>query len=412
MEVAMEVLYARCCGIDVHKGSLVACLRLQEGRRKHAEVQSFGTTTAEILRLHAWLLTAGCTHVAMESTGVYWQPVFNLLEGSFEVVLANAHHIKAVPGRKTDVKDCEWLADLLAHGLIRASFIPPASIRELRDLTRHRKRLIRDRVNAANRIHKLLEGANIKLGNVVTDVLGVSGRAMLNALVAGETDPTRLANLARGSLTPKKRALAEALRGRFTPHHGFLLGQILTQLDQLAALVTSCDQRITAIAEPFAARIERLQTVVGVGRRSAEVMVSEIGVDMTRFATAAHLASWARICPGTHESAGKRRRAGTGTGNNWLRTTLLESAWAASHSRGSYLGAQYRRISKRRGPKRAAIAVAHSILVIAYHILRDDVAFADLGADYFDRMNSTKAKRYHLRRLEELGCDVSKVTAA
>jgi transposase len=408
----MEVLHARCCGIDVHKESLVACLRQQEGRRKHAEVQSFGTTTAEILRLHAWLSAAACTHVAMESTGVYWQPVFNLLEGSFGVVLANAHHIKAVPGRKTDVKDCEWLADLLAHGLIRASFIPPASIRELRDLTRHRKSLIRDRVKAANRVHKLLEGANIKLGNVVSDVLGVSGRAMLNALVAGETDPTRLASLARGSLTPKVKQLAETLRGRFTAHHGFLLGQILTQLDQLAALVASCDVRITEIAHPFEAQIQRLQTVVGVGRRSAEVLVSEIGVDMSRFATSAHLASWARICPGTHESAGKRRSAGTGTGNNWLRTTLLESAWAASHSRGSYLSAQYRRISKRRGPKRAAIAVAHSILVIAYYILRDDVAFADLGADYFDRMNSTKARRYHLRRLEELGCDVSKVTAA
>lgn len=408
----MDVLYARCCGIDVHKESLVACVRVQEGRRKHTEVRTFGTTTAEILRLHAWLSEAQCTHIAMESTGVYWQPVFNLLEGSFVVVLANAHHIRAVPGRKTDVKDCEWLADLLAHGLIRASFIPPAAIRELRDLTRHRKSLIRDRVKTANRVHKLLEGANIKLGNVVTDVLGVSGRAMLDALVAGETDATRLASFARGSLCPRKTQLAEALRGRFTAHHQFLLGQLLTQLDQLAALAASCDARITDLAHPFAVHIERLQTVVGVGRRSAEVIVSEIGIDMTRFATSAHVASWARICPGTHESAGKRRSAGTGTGNNWLRTTLLESAWAASHSRGSYLGAQYRRISKRRGPKRAAIAVAHSILVIAFHILRDEVRFKDLGADYFDRMNSTQAKRYHLRRLQELGCDVSKVTAA
>lgn len=408
----MEVLHARCCGIDVHKASLVACLRVQDGRRRHAEVQSFGTTTAEILRLHAWLSAAGCTHVAMESTGVYWQPVFNLLEGSFGVVLANAHHIKAVPGRKTDVKDCEWLADLLAHGLIRASFIPPASIRALRDLTRHRKSLIRDRVKAANRVHKLLEGANIKLGTVVTDVLGVSGRAMLDALVAGETDPVKLATLARGSLVPKAKVLADALRGHFTPHHGFLLGQILTQLDQLAVMVSQCDERIVNATRPLAPHIEHLQTIVGVGRRSAEVLVSEIGVDMSRFATSAHLASWARVCPGTHESAGKRRSAGTGTGNNWLRTTLLESAWAASHSRGSYLGAQYRRISKRRGPKRAAIAVAHSILVIAYHILRDSVAFQDLGADYFDRLNTTKAKAYHLRRLAELGCDVSGIAAA
>jgi transposase len=343
---------------------------------------------------------------------VYWQPVFNLLEGSFGVVLANAHHIKAVPGRKTDVKDCEWLADLLAHGLIRASFIPPASIRELRDLTRHRKSLIRDRVKAANRVHKLLESANIKLGNVVSDVLGVSGRAMLDALVAGETDPKTLATRARGSLIPKATQLAEGLRGRFTAHHAFLLGQILTQLDQMAALVARCDARITEVARPLASHIERLQTIIGVGRRSAEVIVSEIGIDMSRFASSAHLASWARLCPGLHESAGKRRSTGTGTGNNWLRTTLLESAWAASHSRGSYLGAQYRRISKRRGPKRAAIAVAHSILVIAYHVLREGVAFQDLGTDYFDRMNSTKAKRYHLRRLEELGCDVSKIIAA
>jgi transposase len=408
----MEVLYPRCCGIDVHKESLVACLRVQDGRRTRRDVQSFGTTTAAILRLHAWLSETECTHVAMESTGVYWQPVFNLLEGSVGVILANAHHIKAVPGRKTDVKDCEWLADLLAHGLIRASFIPPAEIRQLRDLTRHRKSLIRDRVKAVNRVHKLLEGANIKLGNVVSDVLGVSGRAMLDALVAGETDPAQLAKLARGSLTPKATQLGEALRGRFTSHHAFLLGQILTQLDQLAALVTACDVRITELAQPFAAHLDRLQTIVGVGRRSAEVLVSEIGVDMSRFATSAHLASWARICPGTHESAGKRRSAGTGTGNNWLRTTLLESAWAASHSRHSYLGGQYRRISKRRGPKRAAIAVAHSILVIAYHVLRNGVVFQELGADYFDRLNSHKARRYHLRRLEELGCDVSKIVAA
>jgi transposase len=408
----MEVLHPRCCGIDVHKTTVVACLRLQDGRRARMELRQFGTTTAELLRLHEWLSTAACTHVAMESTSVYWKPVFNLLESSFEVVLANAHHIKAVPGRKTDAKDCEWLADLLAHGLIRASFIPPAAIRELRDLTRHRKSLIRDRVKAANRVHKLLETANIKLGNVVTDVLGVSGRAMLNALVHGETDPARLASLAKGCLIPRVKQLAEALQGRFTPHHGFLLRQLLTQLDQLASLVGECDARILELAKPFEPHIERLQTIVGVGRRSAEVIVSEIGVDMSHFASSGHLASWARICPGSHQSAGKRRSVGTGTGNNWLRTTLLESAWAASHSRHSYLGAQFRRINKRRGPKRAAIAVAHSILVIAYHVLRDGVGFHDLGADYFDRMDTTKLKRYHLRRLAELGCDVSTVTWA
>jgi transposase len=408
----MEVIHPRCCGIDVHKESVVACLRLHQGRRAKTEVRRFGTTTGELLRLHEWLSQAGCTHVAMESTSVYWKPVFNLLEGSFEVVLANAYHIKAVPGRKTDVKDCEWIADLLAHGLIRASFIPPLAIRELRDLTRHRKSLVRDRVKATNRVHKLLETANIKLANVVSDVLGVSGRAMLDALVAGETDPEHLAKLARGSLMPKVKPLTEALCGRFTSHHAFLLGQMLTQLDQQAALIARCDVRILEIAKPFEPEIQRLQTIVGVGRRSAEVLVSEIGVDMSQFSTAGHLASWARICPGNYESAGKRRNVSTGTGNNWLRTVLLECAWAAAHSRTSYLGAQFRRINKRRGPKRAGIAVAHSILVIAYHMLRHGVDFHDLGADYFDRMNTAKLKRYHLRRLAELGCDVSSLTTS
>jgi transposase len=345
----------------------------------------------------------------MESTGVYWQPVFNLLEGSVTVVLANAQHIKAVPGRKTDVRDCEWLAELLAHGLIRASFIPPAGIRALRDLTRHRKSLLRDRVKTTNRIHKLLETANIKLATVVSDLVGVSGRAMLRAMAEGETDPERLAALGRGSLVRKKQPLTEALRGRFTDHHAFLLTQLLAQLDHFAALIEACDVQITTVALPVQAHIERLQTIVGVGPRSAQVIVSEVGVDMSRFASSAHLASWARICPGTHESAGKRRSAGTGTGNNWLRTTLLESAWAASHSHTSYLGARYRRINKRRGPKRAAIAVAHTILVIAYHILRDEVAFQDLGPAYFDRLDDGRQKRYYLRRLAALGCDVSHV---
>lgn len=403
----MEIVRPRCCGIDVHKESVVACLRIQEARRARTEVRRFGTTTGELLQLHAWLAEAGCTHVAIESTSIYWKPVFNLLEGSFEVVLANAYHVKAVPGRKTDVKDCEWLADLLAHGLIRGSFIPPPEIRALRDLTRHRKSLLRDRVAAVNRVHKLLESANIKMGNVMTDVMGVSGRAMLNALVAGERSPETLSQLARGCLIPRKQALAEALRGTFTEHHAFLLGQILTQTDQLAALIANCDERIAALMASHEGEGRRLETIPGVGRRSAEVLISEIGVDMSRFGSAGHLASWARICPGTHESAGKRRGTGTGVGNNWLRTTLLESAWAASHSKKTYLGAQFRRIAKRRGPKRAAIAVAHSILVVAYYILRDGKEYHDLGPNYFDRVNVAKLRRYHLRRLADLGCDVS-----
>ena len=403
----MEIVHPRCCGIDVHKASVVVCLRMQESRRARTEVRRFGTTTAELLHLHAWLSEAGCTHIAIESTSIYWKPVFNVLESSFELVLANAYHVKAVPGRKTDVKDCEWLADLLAHGLIRASFIPPPEIRALRDLTRHRKSLLRDRVAAVNRIHKLLESANIKLASVMTDVMGVSGRAMLNALADGERDPEKMSQLARGCLVPRIHALAEALRGTFTDHHAFLLRQILTQTDQLTALISACDARIAELMAPHDEAVRRLQAIPGVGRRSAEVLISEIGVDMSRFPSGGHLASWARICPGTHESAGKRRGTATGVGNNWLRTTLLESAWAASHTKKSYLGTQFRRIAKRRGPKRAAIAVAHSILVIVYHLLRDGGEYQDLGPDHFDRMNVMKLRRYHLRRLADLGCDVS-----
>ena len=408
----MDAIHARCCGIDVHRETLVACLRVQEGRRKRAEVRSFGATTAEIRRLRAWLSDEGCSHVAMESTGVFWVPVFNLLEDGFEIVLANAQHIKAVPGRKTDVRDCEWLAELLAHGLIRASFIPPPAIRALRDLTRHRKSLIRDRARVLNRVHKLLESANVKLGTVVTHLDGVSGRAMLQALVGGETDPSRLASLARGTLRSKGARLSAALEGRVTDHHRFLLGQLLRQLDDAAALIALCDTRIREVTRPLEASLERLETIVGIGRRAAEVIVSEIGTDMSRFASSAHLASWARLCPGTHQTAGKRRPVSTGLGNNWLRTTLVESAWAASRARRSYLSVQYRRISRRRGTKRAALAIAHRLLVIAYYVLRDGVVYRDLGPDHFDRLNATKAKHYHLKRLAELGCDVSRISAA
>jgi transposase len=408
----MEVLYPRCCGLDVHRETVVACVRVQDHRRKRTEVRSFGTTTSALLELHRWLTEEGCTHVAMESTGIFWQPVFNLLEGTFVVILANAQHIKAVPGRKTDVKDCEWLADLLAHGLIRASFIPPPEIRALRDLTRHRKSVIRDRARVINRIHKLLETANIKLGTVVTHLDGVTGRAILKALAAGETDPGRLAAFARGTLRSKQRALTATLEGRFTVHHRFLLTQLLAQLDHGATLIAECDARILELTRPLEPHLERLQTIAGIGRRSAEVIVSEIGVDMTRFASSAHLASWARVCPGTHESAGKRRPAAAGLGNQWLRTALVESAWAAARSQRTYLSTQYRRISRRRGSKRAALAIAHRLLVIVYHVLREEVPFADLGANYFDRLNATRAKRYHLQRLTELGCDVSGVSAA
>src|SRR3989449_426118 len=403
----MEVIHPRCCVIDIHKESVVACLRLQEGRRVKTEVRRFGTTTAELLRLHEWLSHAACTHVAMESTSVYLetglQPPRGELRGSFGQCVPHQGRARPQDRREGLRVDREPPGAWTHPRQLHSAATDPRLARSHATS----EKPYADRVKATNRVHKLLETANIKLANVVADVLGVSGRAMLDALVAGETDPEPLAKLAKGSLTPKVKPLAEALRSRFTSHHAFLLGQMLTQLDQLAALIARCDVRILEVSKPFEPEIQRLQTIVGVGRRSAEVLVSEIGVDMSRFSSAGHLASWARICPGSYESAGKRRSAGTGTGNNWLKTTLLESAWAAAHSRKSYLGAQFRRISKRRGPKRAGIAVAHSILVIAYHTLRNGVDFNDLGADYFDRMNSAKLKRYHLRRLAELGCDVS-----
>jgi transposase len=398
----MEIMYARCAGLDVHKESVVACMRVQDGRRAKFEVREFGTTSRELRELQAWLTESGCTHVAMESTSVYWKPVFNLLEGHVEVILANARHVKAVPGRKTDVKDCEWLANLLAHGLIRASFIPPAAIRELREVTRYRKCLVRDRATEANRVSKVLETANIKLGNVVSDVLGKSGRAMLDALIAGERDPSKLASLARGSLVTKTAALADALAGGFSDHHAFVLGRILMHIDHLSEQIAACDARVEAMTREHLPAKDRLRTIPGIGPRAAEVLLAEIGPDMSRFATAGHLASWAKICPGNNESAGKRFSGSTGTGNNWLRTALLESGWAAARSK-TYFGAQFRRIARKRGPKRAATAVAHSLLVVAFHVLRDGVTYQELGADYFDRLNTAKMTKYHLRRLAELG---------
>jgi transposase len=359
--------------------------------------------TPSLLALSDWLLEAGCTHVAMESTGVYWKPIFNILEGTFEVILVNARHIKAVPGRKSDVKDCEWIADLLAHGLVRGSFIPPVPIRQLRELTRYRKALIRERATEVNRIHKLLEGANIKLASVATDVLGVSGRAMLKALVRGERDAGELTGLARGLLRKKTPELTEALTGRFDEHHAFILGRILSHLEFLEHSIAQCDQRIQELASPFEPQIQLLTTAPGVRRRTAEVLVAELGVDMRRFPNAAHLASWAKICPNNRESAGKRMSAHTGRGNNWLKTALLEAAWAASRTRNTYLSALYRRVARHSGRKRAAVAVAHSLLVAVFHMLRDNLPYSDLGPDHFDHLNTQRLVRYHLRRLEQLG---------
>jgi transposase len=404
----MEILYPRCAGIDVHKQTAVVTVAWvdQQGQRQK-QTRTFPTLTGDLERLRAWLGECGVTHAAIESTGVYWKPVFNLLEGHLTVVLANAHHVKAVPGRKTDVRDSEWLLDLLQHGLIRASFIPEAPIRALRDLTRFRTALIEERTRAVNRIQKVLEDTNVKLASVASEVLGVSGRAMLEAIVAGESDPEALADLARGTLRKKRAALVEALRGGVRDHHRLLLRTLLGQVDHLNGAIGDLSAEIARRLEPYEAAISLLCSIAGVQRRVAEVVLAEIGVDMTRFVDARHLCSWAAICPGNHESAGKRLSGRLRHGNRWLRAALLQAAWAAIKVKDGYFGAQFRRIARRRGPKRAAIAVAHSLLTVIYHVLSRGVFYEDLGADYFDRRRPEQHARYHLRRLAELGYSVT-----
>ncbi len=399
----MEQVIERCSGLDVHKKTVAACVRVPgPGGTRAQHVRTFGTTVAELLTLRDWLEAHGVTHVAMESTGVYWKPIFYVLEEAFACVLANAAHIAQVPGRKTDVKDCAWIAQLLEHGLIRASFVPPPPLRELRDLTRYRKALIQDRSRAANRLHKVLEDAGIKLAGVATDVLGVSGRAMLTALVEGTTDPEVLADLARGTLRRKLPALRQALAGRFRRHHGFLVGQLLAHLDYLdEAIATLSAQTEEAIA-PFAPMVTRLDSIPGVSQRTAEVLIAEIGVDMRVFPTAGHLASWAGLCPGNNESAGKHRPGRTRSGNRWLRMTLIEAALAASRT-STALGARYRRVMRHRGHHKAVIAVAHAMLVIAYHLLSHETTYQELGADYFDRRQADRAQRRAVQTLERQG---------
>jgi len=408
----MERIHERCAGLDVHKDTVVASLHVPgEAGERHREVRTFGTTTAELLTLADWLMAHRVTHAAIESTGVYWKPVFHVLESVCEVVLVNPAHVKALPGRKTDVQDCEWLAQLLEHGLVRGSFVPPTPIRELRDLTRYRKTLIQQRAAEANRVQKLLEDANIKLGSVASDVLGVSGRAMLWALIEGERDGARLAALAQGALRKKTAALAAALTGCFTAHHGFLLRQILSHIDELEQHVATCNLRIEEQLRPFEAELTRLQTIPGVGRRTAEVIVAEIGIDMGQFPTAAHLASWAGVCPGHDESAGKRRSGRTRKGNRWLRGTLIEASWGAMRSRDTYLAALFRRIMRRRGAKKAAVAVAHSTLVAVWHMLKHGVDYHELGPSHFDQIRTEQLIRHHLRRLGDLGLKVTVETS-
>lgn len=401
----MEVLHPRCAGLDVHKDSVVACVRCVSAP-VHREVRSFPTTTRGLLALAEWLAAHGCTHVAMEATGVYWKPVWHLLDGQFELVLANAQHIRNVPGRKTDVNDASWIADLLAHGLIRSSFVPPARVQELRDLTRTRKQLVREIAQHSLRIQKVLEDANLKLGSVLSNVLGTSGRAMLTAILAGEEDPERLAALAVGTARRKHPDLVEALRGRVTSHHRALLRLHLDLIAALEAALREVDAAVGKALAPIRAHAELLTTMPGVSDVVAHVIVAEIGVDMTRFPTAGHLVSWAGLCPRNDESAGKRRSTRVRKSANWLKTTLVTAAWAAVRKHDSYLQAQFLRLKARRGAKKAILAVAASMLTAAYFMLRDGVAYRDLGARHFDRHDKTKTIRRLVKRLYDLGCDV------
>jgi transposase len=402
----MEVIHKRCCGLDVHKDTVVACLMIREGGKVHKEVRTFLTMTVDLVVLHDWLKAHEVTHVAMESTGIYWRPVFNLLEEDFTVLLVNAAHIKTVPGRKTDVKDCEWIADLLSHGLLRGSFIPPEPIRDLRDLTRYRKSLTDERVREVNRLQKFLEAANIKLSSVANDVMGASGRAMLEALTAGSTDPQILSELAKGRLRKKLPELRKALEGRFRPHHRFMVGEILTHIDFLDEAIERISQEVSCRIVPFSKTVEVMDLVPGINQRVAEGILSEIGVEMSCFPTDGHAASWAGVCPGNNESAGKRKSGKTRKGDRWLRRYLIEAAWAASRKKGSYLSALYHRLVVRRGKKKAIIAVAHRLLVIIYHMLKDQGSYRELGPDHFNKVNAAHVQCHHVRRLESLGFKV------
>jgi transposase len=405
----MDVLYRCCCGVDVHKASVVACvIAPRAGGAPCKEVRTFGTMTADLLQLVDWLVEVGCTAVAMESTGSYWKPLYNLLEGVVEQVLVvNATHIKQVPGRKTDVKDAEWLADLLRHGLLRASFIPDRPQRELRELTRYRTSLLRERAAEVNRVQKVLEGANIKLAAVASDLTGVSGRAMLAALLDGSTDAAAMAQLAQGKLRAKIPQLEQALVGQFGAHQRFLIAQQLVHIDTLDEIIARVSAEIAERVHPFGAEIVQLDGVTGVGLRTAEALVAEVGVDMTRFPSADHLTAWAGLAPGSNESAGKRRSGKTRKGSPWLRAILIEAAHAAGRSKDTYLGTLYRRLVARKGKKRAAVAVARHILVIVYHILHDHEPYHDLGAAYLEQRDRQAVERRLVRRLEALGYDVS-----
>ena len=404
----MEVKYRRCCGLDVHKDTVVACARIASDGEVVSEVRTFQTTTVSLIALSEWLAENGCTHVAMEATGVYWKPVWHILAGGdFQLVLANASHVKNVPGRKTDVNDATWLADLLAHGLIRASFVPDTQTQELRNLLRTRKQLVREKASHILRVQKTLEDANIKLDSVITDVMGMSGRAMIEALIGGESDPAKLARLANYRLKTSQEKLREALRGRVTNHHRFLLHLHLNQIDGLDASIASIDLQVEAGIAPFRVAVELVTSVPGVGVLGAQVIVSEIGTDMSRFPSDGHLISWAGICPRNDESAGKRRSNRLRKGAPWLKTTLVQCAWAAVRKKDSYLQAQFHRIKSRRGPKKAIMAVAASILTAIYHMLKDGTLYQDLGANHFQSRSKGQQTKRLVKRLADLGYDVA-----
>ena len=405
----LQALYGRVCGLDLHKKLIVACVRILNA--KDGTVQStlrkFGTMTADLVQLRQWLSDQEVTHVAMESTGVYWQPVFNLLESDFKLLLINAQHLKKVPGRKTDMKDAEWIAQLLQCGLLKPSFVPDRQQRELRDLTRQQSKLVQQRNAVANRIQKVLESANIKLGSVATDVLGVSGRKIIEALMAGEKDVSALAELAQKRLRGKIPELQRALEGELTEHHIYILRQLLIQYDFFETQIENVQQRVGAVAPgSFHAAVEQLDAVAGVGERGARALLAETGTDMSRFPTHKHLASWAGQCPGNRESAGKRRSGKTPAANRHIDAVLTEMAHAAVRTKNSYFKSQYHRLAGRRGKKRAIGAVKHSLLVTVYFMLRDNKPYKDLGVDYFDKLNPQQRIRYHVRRLQELGQEV------
>lgn len=403
----MELLHPHCAGLDIHKETVVACIRHMVEGKVTAEVKGFKTTTQQLMELSDWLSSQGVTHIAMEATGVYWKPVWHILsDGEFALVLANAAHVKNVPGRKTDVNDATWLADLMAHGLIRASFVPDEPTQQMRDLLRTRKQFVRERSSHTQRIQKTLEDANIKLDSVISDILGLSGRRMIKALIAGETAPTALAALAHGRIEATAAELEAALRGRVKAHHRFLLQLHLDHLDAVNAAIDRIDKEVDGNLEPFRVAVEMLTTIPGVRNLAAEMMVSEIGIDMSRFKTEGHLISWAGLCPKNDESAGKRRSTRMKKGAPWLKTTLIQCAWAASRTKGCYLQAQYLRIRSRRGAKKAIGAVAASILTAAYHMLKDGTLYQDLGPSHFDMRDKGKQAKRLLNRLQSLGFTV------